>query len=167
VYPPPEAQDERFALVEGGANGSARAARIFGVVARAEFAAVGIAFELTGTADSVDASTRSGIRFAARSGSDASNAVTVRIVEGHRGSEAARCPECWLAAQIRLESDWKEYTLRFDELSAPPGSNRTDSETRGAMRFYGVRFELDTPGAFDLWIDELRFVRCRGSSQTR
>jgi hypothetical protein len=122
---------------------SSRAANSSGIGFEVWGALVGL--DLTPGSGNYDASAFRELRFWARAAPDSVTTFSARLLE--RGESHFETP-------IELGSEWQEYVLRFDSLSAVDGSERTiDSSAVSALQVFVFSSER-----FNFWIDDVVFV---------
>lgn len=109
-----------------------------------------------------DASAYDGIRFFARAAQDRMrlrvSAPPIELIpEELGGACAGECPVP-SGYEIALTTDWREYTVTFDQLLSTAGYSK---DRIGGIAF----FPLDV-GDFTLWLDDVQFVRGVGGGTT-
>ena len=124
----------------------------------------GMGFDLNamGTMKSgFDASTYSGVSFYARIGKGASAALRVNISDKDTAPEGGVCAadKCndHFGTDITLTEDWKQYTVKFADLKQVGYGQAFPKFLTNAL--YGMAFAVGTKVSFDVWIDDLRFVK--------
>ena len=134
-------QDFRVAEVFGRPEGM-RAANSSGSGFRVWGALVGL--DLTEAEGAYDGSAFGELRFWARAAPDTVTSLSARLLEGSLQFEKP----------IELSSEWQEYVLEFQALSAVDGSDRIiDSSRLTALQFFVL-----SDGSFDFWIDDVVFA---------
>jgi hypothetical protein len=134
-------------------------------------AQMGMLFLHTGSAVKrpYDASKYAGVTFWARSGKGTEK-VRVSLVgkdteasggvcqENPTGQTAVACNNHF-SAELSVGSSWKAYTVLFKDLKQTAGWGKTASAPDLTTTF-GLLFTVsETAGSFDLWLDDLAFVR--------
>jgi hypothetical protein len=167
VHPPASAHGGTFAMSRGGNVTTAFAARAFGSVTHAERAFAGMGFYFFDARGPFDATPFGGIAFSARSGVPGAH-IHVLLVD--IAPETARTERfTQLGTSIELGTDWKTYTLRFSGLGGAPQAAVPKLRPKlrpNLAKLIGIRFQASRPGAFDVWVDEVRFVQCQGATRS-
>lgn len=134
-------QDFRIAEVFGRPAGM-RAANSSGSGFHVWGALVGL--DLTAGEGAYDASAFGELRFWARAAPTSVTALSARLLMGDLQFEKA----------IELSSEWQEYVLEFQALSAVDGSDRIiDSSRLTALQFF-----VFSDQSFEFWIDDVVFA---------
>jgi endoglucanase len=157
------APDGEFESVEGGADGSKRAAHLRGKTADGKNVWAGIGVNFADPKRPYDASKYRGIAFRARRGKTATPLVIVRVPDAQSDPEGGECKECWndFGARLELSPEWKTYVLPFDQLEQEPGWGEPKPEL-AASKLFGLKFQVKAPSTvYDIWVDDIRFVGCR------
>jgi len=134
-------QDFRIAAVFDRPEGT-RAANSSGSGFEVWGALVGL--DLTEGEGAYDARAFSELRFWARAAPDSVTALSARLIEGDTQFEKA----------IELSTDWREYVLEFQALSAVDGSGRAIDSSR----LLALQFFVFSDQRFEFWIDDVVLV---------
>jgi hypothetical protein len=167
----PEADDEgttiapdgEFEPVDGGADGSKRAAHLRGKTADGKNVWAGIGVNFANPKRPYDASKYSGIAFRARRGKAATPVVIVRVPDAQSDPEGGQCKECWndFGARLELSTEWKTFVLPFDQLEQESGWGEQKPEL-AVSKLFGLKFQVKAPStAYDIWVDDIHFVGCQ------
>lgn len=156
-----------FATAEGGAEGSTSAVHIKGKTGgggdQAWGVEIGLNFRNT-PSEPYDASKYTALFFRAKNGSTESDKkVRVALADVNTDPSGALCTSCFnhFSGNIELESDWKEYTLAFDDLRQRPGWGAPRPAHVTPDKLVKVAFQMGGGKDFDLWIDDLKFLECK------
>jgi len=153
----------RFTMSEGGANGSAFAARIHGKTSTGKLAFAGVGFNFVDPKGPYDASKHQGIAFYARAGDDQTTHARLKVPDSSTDPEGGKCGECFndFGADIELDATWRYFELPFSALRQMEGWGNPRPASIDKNQLYGVQFQVSAPGSeFDLWIDDLVFTGC-------
>lgn len=135
-------QDFRIGELSDRAE-STRAANSSGIGFDVWGALVGL--DMTPGSGLYDASAFTQLRFWARAAPDTVTSLSARLLEGG---------ETQFETPIELGTEWRQYILRFDALSAVDGSDRLiDSSRIAALQIF-----VFSDQRFNFWIDDVVFV---------
>lgn len=157
-----------FASSEGGADGSSMAVHLEGKTGGGGDQAWGIELGLNfinGSTDPYDASKYAALFFKAKSGSkEADKKVRVSMADVNTHPNGGVCSSgCYnhFNNTIELTTDWKDYTLAFEDLRQRPywGDPRPPRIT--AAKVFNLNFQMGGGKEFDVWIDDVRFLECK------
>lgn len=116
-----------------------------------------------------DASPYSGISFWAKVGAGSTKLVRIRFVSGDSDPRGGKCqppsanpPHDQLCfnhyfAELTLSTEWKLYTVPFADFSQ--GVDGKLSPQIDLVEMYGLEFLFAGGSGFELWLDDLSFVR--------
>jgi hypothetical protein len=110
------------------------------------------------TKEPYDASAYAGVTFWAR----AETAAAVTLVLPNKDTDAAGdtcvvCDHHYLRA-LTLTTTWQRYTVLFSELSLEPGGDPVPTAF-AADGVVSVQFRFNPGSVYDVWIDDVAFVR--------
>jgi hypothetical protein len=164
ITPVPGAQGGTFEMTAGGANGTARGARMTGAVGSAEIVYAGMGMNFVDPKGAYDARRYEGIAFYAKKGStDAASRVRLKVPDQRTDPDGRVCQQCFndFGAGLELTTDWQLFAFPFEKLTQEPGwgDPRPNSIDPGAL--YGIQFQVMERGQrFDVWVDEIQFIGC-------
>lgn len=126
----------------------------------------GMGFDLNAmgtTKSGYDASGYSGVTFFARIGKGASAALRVNISDKDTAPEGGVCNNAkgkcndFHGQDITLTEDWKQYTIKFTDLKQQGYGDPFPKLLTTAL--YGMSFAVGTKVTFDVWIDDITFIK--------
>ncbi len=163
IDPPPGATGGIFSFTQGGAHGSAYAARMKGSIAKASvvFAAMGANF--ADPRSPYDASKYGGISFWAKRGPNTTPKVRFKIPDAATDPEGGKCTDCYndFGVNLSLSEDWTPYTVLFSSLKQERGWGSPHPKSIDASQVYAVHFQVNDKGKdYDVWVDDLAFTGC-------
>jgi endoglucanase len=164
IVPPAGDAGGMFSMNEGGAHGSALAARMQGKVGRAAIVYVGMGFSFVDPKGPYDASHFRGIAFFAKAGEKSTTSVRVKVPDVNTDKDGKVCTECYndFGADLNLTTAWKRYVVPFASMSQLAGWGAPHTPAIEASKLYGVQWQVASPGAtYDIWIDDPELVGCR------
>lgn len=143
-----------FAPVEGGANGSSKAARMQGKMATANIVYAGIGFNLTDPMSPYDLSKANGICFHAKG----KGTIRFKLPDVNTAPEGKQCTQCYndFGVDLTLTEDWKEYCYAFADLRQQPywGEPKPALTT---THVFAAQWQSALSGQeYDLWLDDIR-----------
>jgi endoglucanase len=156
--------EDEFVPSPGGANGSAKAARIWGKTGDRKNVWAGMAFPFTNPKGPYDASKYKGISFWAKRGDKSTAFVYLRVPDVNTTPDGGVCKQCFndFGANVELTQRWKKYVFSFDVLKQEPGWGEPHPHVV-ASKIYELQWQIKTRNVdFDVWIDDVRFVGCGG-----
>jgi hypothetical protein len=141
-----------------GARGSARALRFTGTLVEAGIVYAGLGMNLLDPKSSYDASRYAGIAFFARSGTG-SGSLKVDMPDRNTDPDGGQCSSCYndFGQVVSLDSTWRRFSVRFDDLKQEPGWGMPRPDAIDRRHVYSIQFQVDEPGPFDVWIDDVAF----------
>jgi endoglucanase len=140
------------------------AARITGTLAGSERAYAGFGINFVDPKGPFDASAFDGIAFFARRGADSPANVRLKVPDGNTDPDGKTCSECFndFGADLELQTQWQQFTFRFDELGQMPGWGAPRPGSIDSKRVFGVQWQVAAAGtSYELWIDDVVFFGCR------
>lgn len=156
-------EPDELQLVDGGPEHPGRVLHVAGVTSAAPDAwgtLVGANFMTDNK--TYDASRYVGISFRAKVGPEGTPSVRFKIGDINTHPDLGVCTNCWnhFGKDMILTHEWKEYQVLFTVARQEPywGDPKPDSITPGAL--YSFDFTIKPGQKFDLWIDDLKFLRC-------
>jgi len=156
-----------FQSSEGGADGSTMSVHIKGKTGSGGDQAWGIELGLNfknSQGEMYDAGKYAALFFKAKSGSkEADRKVRVSLADVNTHPNGAVCTACYnhFNSNIELTSDWKDYTLAFEDLRQRPywGAPRPARVT--AAKLVNLNFQMGGGKDFDVWVDDIKFLECK------
>jgi hypothetical protein len=141
-----------------GARDSAHALRFSGTLVEAGIVFAGLGLNLLDPKSSYDASRYTGIAFFARSGTG-SGRVKVEMPDQNTDPDGGKCSSCYndFGQVVSLDSSWRRFSVRFSDMKQEPGWGMPRPETLDRRHVYSIQFQVDEPGPFDVWIDDVAF----------
>jgi endoglucanase len=164
IVPPAGDTGGTFSMSEGGAQGSAMAARMQGKIGRGNIVYVGMGFSFVDPKGPYDASKYQGISFFAKVGEKSTTSVRVKVPDVNTDKDGKVCTECYndFGADLNLTRTWKRYVLPFASMSQLAGWGAPHTPVIEARKLYGIQWQVASPGAaYDVWIDDPELVGCR------
>jgi endoglucanase len=152
-----------FAMSDGGAGGSKKAARMSGAIGKGNVVFAGMGFGFTDPKGAYDLSRFKAIRFKAKIGEGSTPLVRVKVPDGNTDPDGKACKECFndFGAELTLTGAWETYTLPFAGLRQQAGWGSPRPASIDASHVYGLQWQASTPGAkFDVWVDDVELVGC-------
>ncbi len=150
--------------VEGGGSGSSKAIHVYGKTSDAP-EAWGINFGANfSSAGLYDAKRYVGIEFRAKVGTaDASRRVRLKIGDVNTHPDFGVCKDCWnhFGKDISLSTEWKEYTVLFSGVRQAEGWGDPRPSHITVNQLFSLDFSVGPGQAFDIWIDDVRFLTCK------
>ncbi len=115
-----------------------------------------------------DASAYCGMHFWARRGPSVENFV-VRVVDKHSSHLSGLCIDSPDAGNqqcnddfhtsVAVTTEWKEYTVRFDELMQWGFGYAADGGVMDSSALHAISFYVDEAEDYEIFVDDLAFVR--------
>lgn len=143
-----------FAPVEGGANGSAKSARMQGKMASANIVYAGIGFNLTDPMSAYDLSQAKGICFQAKG----KGTIRFKLPDVNTAPEGKQCTQCYndFGVDLTLTDDWKEHCYAFADLKQQPywGEPKPALTT---THVFAAQWQSALSGQeYEVWLDDIR-----------
>ncbi len=146
--------DGSFAPVEGGANGSTKAARMQGKMAAANIVYAGLGFNLTDPMAPYDVSKAKGICFQAKG----KGTIRFKLPDVNTAPEGKQCTQCYndFGVDLTLTEEWKEYCYEFAALKQQPyWGDQKPALT--VDHLFAAQWQSAISGQeYDLWVDDIR-----------
>jgi hypothetical protein len=165
ITPMPGAQGGTFEMTAGGANGTARAARMAGTVGNAEIVYAGMGMNFVDPKGAYDARRYEGIAFYAKKGSaDATSRVRLKIPDRRTDPDGRVCQQCFndFGAGLELTTEWQLFAFPFEKLTQQPDWGDPRPRAIDPQALFGIQFQvMDHGQRFDVWVDEIQFIGCR------
>jgi endoglucanase len=156
-----------FAPTAGGAEGSAFAARMHGQIGSKQYPYAGLGLNLTEPMNPYDLSSCAGISLRAKKGSpEAVSLVRLKVGDVNTVPAGNVCKECYndFGVDLTLTTEWVLYESKFADMQ----QEAYWGEPRPALdvtRVFQVQFLVkDSSAPFDVWVDDLRLIGCKGTS---
>jgi endoglucanase len=163
IWPLSGALGGTFEMSDGGANGSAHAARIKGTVGGADIVFAGMGMNFVDPKGWYDASKYGGIGFWAKKNSPESTGhIRLKVPDAQTDPDGKLCHQCFNdhGLDMNLTTDWVYYTVPWRAMKQEdwgPKDGGIDPS-----KIYGVQFQCSEKGAkFDVSVDEIQFVGCK------
>lgn len=149
-----------LAISQPGA-GSEKGLHVFGQTSSASDAwgsLVGANFVEQGV---YDASKYAGISFKAKVGASSTKNVRFNVGDVNTHPDGGVCKTCWnhFGKDLQLTTDWQEYKISFAELHQQAGWG-DQFATITPSKLIAIYWAIGPGKAFDLWVDDIRFVEC-------
>lgn len=154
----------KFAMSEGGANGSAYAARMGGRLTEAGksiYAVLG--FAISNPKSPYDASHYQGVSFWAIG----PGLVSFKAADVNTEPMGDRCTDCYnkFGVDIYLSDQWTRYTVPFEKMKQSPGWG-DPAPAVASHALFALEWHVSKPGAsFDFAVDDIEFVGCESADQ--
>jgi endoglucanase len=164
IAPPAGESGGTFSMSEGGAHGSALAARMKGKVGRASIVYAGMGFSFADPKRSYDASKFDGVAFYAKAGDGSTSNVRVKVPDVDTDPDGKVCTECYndFGVDIALTSAWKRYVIPFKTMRQLSGWGAPHPASIDPSKLFGLQWQVASPGAaYDVWVDDIELVGCR------
>jgi hypothetical protein len=74
------------------------------------------------------------------------------------------CKEaCWnhFGKEVSLDAKWKKVTVAFAELAQLDGWGNPHPAHIDASKLYGLKWSVGAGQEFDIWIDQIKFLKCK------
>lgn len=116
-----------------------------------------------GLEGTVDVSNYVGISFRAKSRAGVGHKVRFKIGDINTHPNLGVCKSCWnhWGKDIQLTNDWREYRVLFAGVQQAPGWGDPRPASLDAKHFYSIDFSVDPGQTFDIWVDDLQFLKCK------
>jgi endoglucanase len=154
----------KFTMASGGANSSARAARLSGSVGTGgDVTFAGMGFGFTDPKHAYDASAFSGVSFWAKVDGDSATAVRLKVPDANTDPAGGVCTACFndFGADIALTHAWTKFTVPFATMKQLDGWGAPHPAAIEPSKLFGLQWQVVTPGAkVDIWVDDVQFTGC-------
>lgn len=152
-----------FAVSDGGAD-SAKAIHVVGKTVTGSNDAWGVEFGtnfLLAKGGLYDASKYAGVSFRAKASGGPTH-VRVSLGDVNTHADAGVCTTCWnhFRKDFTLTDEWQTFTLRFTDLAQRDGWGDPRPKTLTPNELVAVSFAIDGGQAFDVWVDDVKFLAC-------
>jgi len=156
----PAGEDVRPA--EGGANGSAHALHMQGTITPGEDPYAGMGFSFVDPKAPYDASKYAGIAFLAKAAQGSARRVRFKLSDVNTDPSGKVCKDCYndFGVDLELTNEWTRYALPFGALTQEPDWGDPRPPAVEPAKLIGVGWQVSTPGAYDIWVDDVAFS-CR------
>lgn len=143
-----------FVPVEGGANGSSKAARMQGKMATSNIVYAGMGLNLTDPMQPYDLSKAKGICFQAKG----KGTIRFKLPDVNTAPEGKQCTQCYndFGADLALSEEWKEYCYDFSELKQQPYWGDQKPALTVSHVFAAQWQSAITGQEYELWVDDVR-----------
>lgn len=152
-----------FTMGRGGAGGSGGAIHVAGKLAAGGDAYAGVGLGFVEPKGAYDASSYTGVAFAARRAPDTTPYVRLKVPDVNTDPDGGVCTDCYndFGVSMQLTEEWTRYEVRFADLAQEGGWGAPRPDAVDAAKLYGVQWQVSTAGApFDVWIDDVTFLGC-------
>jgi endoglucanase len=155
-----------FEMSSGGFN-SAYAMRMHGNVASAKVVYAGMGLNMTDPKDTYDASKYKGVAFYAKKGAGANSTVRVKMPDVNTDPDGGICGNCYndFGKDIKLTEEWQQFIVPFSKLKQEQGWGNPRPGSLAADKVFALQFQTKQPGAYDVWVDDMRFTGCAGGAK--
>lgn len=154
-----------YTMSDGGADGSAYAARMKGTMAPdASIVYVGLGFNLTDPKAQYDVSKYDGLTFKIRKGPESMARVRLKVPDVNTDPDGGQCQECFndFGVDITAKETWVQYFVPWSAMKQMAGWGNPQPPALDTKTVYGIQFQVQAQGqAFDIWVDDLAFVSCQ------
>jgi endoglucanase len=155
-----------FEMSEGGAAGTAHAARMKGKTGSGEIVFAGMGAGLLDPPGPYDASRYGGIAFWAKKGPGSTGKVRLKVPDKKTKPEGGMCSgegcNNDYGLDLDLTEEWTKYIVPFRAMKQIKGWGDQYGGGISSNAIYEVQFQVSSPGQpFDIWIDEIQFTGCK------
>ena len=153
-----------FEMSPGGAEATRGAARIFGRLGTTGVNYAGMAVNLKDPKAPFDATAYDAIGFYARRGPHGVAHVRFGVPDANTDPDAKVCNECFndFGLDVQLSESWQRYVLPFAAMRQEAGWGSPRPSQIDKARLFSVQFKvLEREAEFDIWVDQLEFLRCQ------
>ena len=147
----------------GGANGSLGAARVFGTITdKGGTTFGGVGFNFVDPKGPYDATKYRGFSFYARVDGPNAASVRIKVPDANTDADGKVCTECFndFGADIEVTPTWTRYEVAWEVLRQLDGWGAPRPDAVDRSKLYGIQWQVNGSGAFDLWIDDIQFMGC-------
>lgn len=111
----------------------------------------------------IDVSNYVGVSFRAKSSPGVGHTVRFKLADINTHPNMGVCKTCWnhWGKDIQLTNDWKEYRVLFSGVQQAPGWGDPRPQSLDPTRFYAIDFSIDAGQTFDIWVDDIYFLKCK------
>jgi endoglucanase len=153
-----------FTMSEGGANGSAYAARFRGTIGEGAIIYGGMGVNLTDPKEAYDASKYGGLSFYAKKG-PGTGKIRLKVPDLNTDPQGGVCKECYndFGVELELTDTWTKYVVPYSVMKQDSGWGSPIVHAITPNNLYSVQFQVNLPGQnYEIWIDDLGFSGCGG-----
>jgi endoglucanase len=161
IDPPAGEAGGTFSMSEGGAKGSALAARMQGKVGRANIVFAGMGFSFVDPKRPYDASKFDGIAFFAKAGGSTTS-VRVKVPDINTDQDGKVCTECYndFGADIVFTSAWTRHVIPFATMKQLSGCGAPHPPGIDTTKLYGYSGKSRLPDRVRHLVRRSRLVEC-------
>jgi endoglucanase len=153
-----------FTMTNGGANGTAHAARMTGTIGTGQDIFAGMGLSFVDPKGEYDARKYRGISFWAKRGTpDSTRNVRLKLPDRDTDPLGKVCTQCYndFGAYLELTDDWKKYTITFASMKQESDWGKPRPPALATRELYGIQFQVyDYGKKFDILVDEIEFTGC-------
>jgi hypothetical protein len=155
-----EPRDHKQIMSAGGPDKSKMAVHVKGTTAATD-SACAATFMILDCGDMYDATKYAGLTFWAKSGSKTPAKIRFAVTDGQTDPKGKIDNLCTshFGKSLEIGTEWKKYTVPFGELTQGIGESRFAGVD--AHRLFSLGWAVTGGQDFDLWLDEVRFGRCK------
>lgn len=151
-----------FTAAEGGAGDSKFSGRMTGTLASAQIIYAGMGVSFTEPKRPYDASSCKGLSFQGKKSGEGTANVRFKVGDFQTSPEGGLCKECYndFGGNFVFTDDWQEYSLLFADMKQEPywGEQKAAIDPSA---LYQVQWQVNATGAaFDIQVDDVRFIGC-------
>lgn len=153
-----------FTMTEGGANGSGYAARMNGTIATASVTYSGMGFNLVDPKAVYDASQFDGVAFFVRKAPGTTARVRLKVPDANTDPDGKICQECFndFGADMSLNDEWTQWFVPWSAMTQMQGWGNPRPPAIDPTKITSIQFQTQDKGQnFDVWVDELAFIKCQ------
>jgi len=155
-----EPKDHKVIMTQGGPDKSKMAVHVKGTTAKSDTSCAAT-FLILACGDMYDATKYAGLSFWAKSGSKAPAKVRFVVTDGQTDPKGKIDNLCssHFGKNLEIATEWKKYTVAFADLTQGAGEPRYPGVD--PHRLFSLGWAVGEGQDFDLWVDEVRFTRCK------
>ncbi len=150
-----------FEMSDGGAAGTAHAARMKGNVGGGDVVYAGMGLNFVDPKGAYDASRFGGIAFWAKKNAGSTSHVRLKVPDAQTDPDGKLCKQCFNdhGMELELYDHWTHYVIPFKAMRQEdwgPKDGGIDPS-----HIYGVQFQVSEKNApFDISVDQIEFTGC-------
>jgi hypothetical protein len=150
-------KDNKQIMTAGGPDKSKMAAHVKGTTASSDNACAAT-FMILACGDMYDATKYAGLTFWAKS--ESKSKVRFAVTDGQTDPQGKIDRLCshHFGKSLEIGTEWKKYTVPFGDLAPAAGERFTSVDPH---RLFSLGWAVGAGQDFDLWLDEVRFARCK------
>jgi endoglucanase len=155
-----EPKDHKLIMTKGGPDKSKMAVHIKGNTAAVDTACAAT-FLILACGDMYDATKYAGLSFWAKTEAKAPAKIRFVVTDGQTDPKGKIDNLCasHFGKNLDIATEWKKYTVSFADFTQGAGEPRFAS--LDAHRLFSLGWAVGEGQDFDLWVDEVRFARCK------